>query len=294
VSVSSVAASDLFDVVNHVPLEDYLPGVLDRELFSHWHPQTYEALSVAARSYAMIQIRKAGNRHYDLESTTKSQVYAGVTGNGRAIDAARATRGLVLTWEGRVFPAFYSSCCGGAGQDGPAVMADSPVIPPLMGRTRHDCCNSSPHFRWGPIVRNRQSLSQRIAAWGRTNRHPSEHVGTIAHIAIGARNRAGRPTRFIITSVSGKTFELGAEEFRFACNNVGQGLSPLPATGILKSSFVEVRVAGDDVWLTDGRGFGHGVGLCQFGAQSLAQRGQGWQAILDYYYPGAEIDRAYK
>lgn len=283
-----------FDVINHATLEEYLPGVLDKELYKTWSAQTFLAQAIAARSYAIFSANRSAGRHFDLESSVTSQMYTGTVNNPVATSAVRQTRGLVLTWESQVLPAYYSAATGGTGQDAVAAFADGADIPPLRGRQQGDFESACPNYRWGPITRNRIELSRRFADWGRENRDPISEIGDIEKIAITAKNAAGRPTQFSVVDVSGKKFTLMAEEFRFACNNDAPGQPKLSFAQMLKSSHVQVQVTRAGVVFSDGRGFGHGVGMSQWGAQGMALKGNDFRRILAYYYPGAEVTRAYK
>lgn len=291
-AINDGSGGERFDVVNHTTVERYLPGVLDRELFPDWHLTTYAVQAIAARSYTAAQIRLHPDRHYDLEATEASQVYGGHKASAKARDAVTRTRGVVLVFQGQVFPAYYSSCCGGLGQDAAVAFEHTPAIPPLSARSHGKDCEASPNRRWGPIMRHRADLAQRIASWGRAHRHPIAGLQGIASIVVVARNAVGRPAKFAIVDEAGQTFELPAESFRFACNYAGGGLQPLPKEVLLKSSNVNVAVSSQ--WIRfDGSGYGHGVGLCQWGAQGLAQRGYDPYAILGFYYPGAKLRRWY-
>ena len=282
-----------FDVVNHLPVEWYLPGVLDRELFAHWRPATYQAQAIAARSYVLHQRRRYANRHFDVESTTASQAYGGQTGNRTAQQAGQATRGLILSYRGNILPAFYSSCCGGTGQDAQLAFGAGPDTPPLRGRDHGRWCTSSRFHRWGPIVRPADTLARRIATWGRARHHIVGGLSALVRIRISTHNAAGRPGQFTLTDARERTFVLGAEAFRFACNQELAGGPALAADQRLHSSHVAVKVDGRQVRFVDGRGYGHGVGMCQYGGQAMASAGYSARAILRFYYPGAAIRRVY-
>jgi len=283
------------DVVNHVPLETYLPGVLEKELYGSWHPVTFRAQAIAARSYALWERTLSPDRHYDLESTQASQVYAGSATNPKAIAAVRDTRGLVLAYRGRVVPAFYSAAHGPRMQDAryafPNRVED---IAPLRGREVGGWDAACPHYRWGPFVRDTATLSRRIAAWGRANRHAVAALSTLRRIEISATSPTGRPAMFTLTDRAGKRYDLPPESFRFACNYTGGGMPAINKDRLLRSSDVQAAVAGRVVRFTGGQGFGHGVGLSQWGAQAMALAGHDYPAILGFYYPGSRLERAYR
>jgi stage II sporulation protein D len=118
-------------------------------------------------------------------------------------------------------------------------------------------------------------------------------MGLLRSAAAARSNAVGRPTQWLLTDDRGRQFTLAAESFRFACNFQTPGLPALSRADQLKSSHVRVTVTPTQVIFSDGRGFGHGVGMCQFGAQAMAVAGHGHGQILGFYYPGATLRRAY-
>lgn len=282
-----------FDVINHVSLEQYLPGVLVGELYAHWQPATFMAQAIAARSYAMVQMRRRRGRYFDLESTTASQVYKGTAHNQQARRAVRRSRGIVIVFDGKVVPAFYSSCTGGLGQDAAIAFPDAPDLPPLRGHAHGAWGQASAYYRWGPIVRNRASVGKRIAAWGHRHRHPVSALKGLRQISVTATNAVGRTARLTLADDLGQTFQLGPEAFRHACNYEPNDLSPLARPQQLPSSQCTVKLSGQTVLFTNGRGFGHGVGMGQFGAEAMASRGYSAKAILAFYYPKAQLAKVY-
>lgn len=292
--VMTATGRERFDLVNHVPMETYLPGVLDRELYASWEPAAFAAQAIAARTYALWERSLQPDRHYDLESTTASQAYGGQVRNAKATEAVRRTRGQVLVYNGNIVPAFYSSSNGGVAQDGVIAFPDkAPDIEPLRGGPRGQWDRPSPYYRWGPVQRDRRQLAQRLAAWGRAHSDAIQQLRDIRQITIRSRNHGGRPAVFTITDQHNRQYHLPAESFRHACNADAPTLSAVSSQQQLRSSFVDVQVRGDVVVFTNGRGFGHGVGLSQWGAQGLAQNGYGPGAIVRYYYPGAQLEKLY-
>jgi len=116
-------------------------------------------------------------------------------------------------------------------------------------------------------------------------------INRIASLRVVAQNAAGRPSRIRIVDDRGRTIEMRAEDFRRAVNYAREGEKP-PADRLFSSAIATAAVSGDKVTLT-GSGLGHGVGMCQFGAQGAAAKGATAEAILSTYYPGAAIRRAY-
>ncbi len=277
------------DAINHVPLETYLPGVLQHELFPKWLPAAYRAQAIAARSYSIVQLARKSDQPYDMESTTASQVYGGRASNPTAIAAVAQTRGQVLTYQGRVVEAFYSSSSGGATQDATCAFVDRPGwfdIPPLRGRT-HGWGTQATYYQWNPFTVDATSLASRLAQWGRSNKHPIAGISGLRDISITRRSSSGRPAQFTITDAAGRRYLLWAEQFRHAAN------TGAPSDQQLRSSNVQVQVLGGRVQFLSGHGFGHGVGLDQWAAQDMAQHGYDERAILATFYPQSHISRAY-
>jgi stage II sporulation protein D (peptidoglycan lytic transglycosylase) len=284
------------DVVNHVGMESYLPGVLERELYGSWETEAFRAAAVAARSYAVFEASLNADKHYDLESTTASQAYGGRASNPKALSAVSQTRGQLIEYNGRVVPAFYSSSCGGVGQDATAAftwLRGLPDMQPLRGRSHGGWCQGSDKFRWGPTTRAKASLALRIKTWGKQQDHPVKALRGIRDIRVTKVNSAGRPTAFAVSDQGGMTYTLEPEQFRFACNSSAPGIAKPAKNQSLHSSHARVKVGLSTVTFYEGQGFGHGVGLCQFGTQGLAKAGYNAYSILAFYYPGSRVVRAY-
>jgi stage II sporulation protein D len=296
-SLEFVARSDLgegaFDVINVVAMEAYLPGVVAGELFDHWRLQTRAAQAVAARSFAASErAQAAGRRAYDVTNTPHSQVYHGLVDHEETLEAVAMTRGVVLAYEGLLVSGYYSSCCGGLAASAVDAIGHNPIndTTPLHGRQGVDVCTEAKIARW-TIERPVETLTRRFAAWGDHRRRPElAGLGEIASIEIIEQNRHGRPTRYAVTDKSRRRVELAAHHLRSAANYAGPGLTPPKRP--LWSSHVSVTLRESTV-VFDGRGYGHGVGMCQYGAETLARSGQRYEEILAWYYPGAELVRGY-
>ncbi len=279
------------DVVNHLPMEQYIPGVLARELYADWHEECFRAQAIAARSYAIHNLGNTRSRHFDLENTQASQAYIGVTRNQRALNAGASTRGVVLAYNGQVLPAYYSSTCGGTGQDAAAIFPNAVDIQPLQGTQRGSWCKASKYFRWS-VTRNTNTLAARIAAWGQRGGYTIKALQGIREVKVAATNRVGRPTQFVIVDGNGRSFPIKAERLRFACNHDAPNLPAITSNTMVRSSHVSVNVSGNRVTIS-GAGYGHGCGGCQYGMQAMALEGYQAPGILAFYYKGADLRKAY-
>jgi stage II sporulation protein D len=132
----------------------------------------------------------------------------------------------------------------------------------------------------------------RIARWGELNGHPIRRIDGLRAIDVAGRNAAGRPNRYRVTDSKNQRYELSAEQLRLALNTNRSGLPTITMKERALSGDLDVTVAGGRVVLK-GRGFGHGVGMCQFGAEGYAKQGFPAEEILRRYYPGSTLERAY-
>ena len=282
-----------FDVVNIIAMEAYLPGVVAGELFSHWLAQTRAAQAVAARSFAASEHEWFRDRRgWDVTGTAHSQVYQGRIDHRETLDAVEATRGVMLGFHGNLVAGYYSSCCGGTAACAVDAIGDNPVnsLPPLAGRSGQDVCTGAAVARW-TIDRLVPRLTRRLAAWGRDRDRPLMADGAeVAAIDVLRRNEHGRPTRYAVTDTLGHRVVLSAEDLRNAVNFSGDGLDG-PRQPVL-SSHLSVSIR-DGTATFAGRGFGHGVGMCQYGAETMARAGAEYPEILPWFYPGVELVKAY-
>jgi stage II sporulation protein D len=256
-------------VVLETDVETYLPGVVAGEMPASFPSAAHRAQAIAARTYVLYHHEVRRGDDWDVTDDTRSQMFVGVPTGEHAtafLAAARATRGLVLLHGSRLLPAYYHSTCGGRTASAVEVFG-GPAIPALSGVPCGDC-GASPRYRWERVVPaaalgKAAGLSGPATGFRVVSRTPSGRAGTVRVEGPGAR-------------------ELPAAELRRALRD--------PA---LPSAWIdEIRpVSGG--FSVRGRGYGHGVGLCQYGAAGAAARGRDGKAILRDAYPGATIARLY-
>jgi len=295
----AINALDRFDVVAELPIETYLPGVLAGEMYSHWPLGAFKAQAVAARSYALHdrKLAQVSGRNWDVERGTRSQSFVGETSLQVAVDAVEQTRGQVLTWEGEILRAYYSSSIGGRAASAADVFRSDDGYEynradPIQATPREYFDQESPTHRW-QRQRDVMDLSGRIRAWGEDRNHPVKDLTRLLHIRETAHNAVGRPTEYTLEDTRRKTATLTAEQLRVACNYTGDAFAELGFNDRVLSSDIELGIEADTVTIV-GRGYGHGVGMCQHSAAELAERGEGYTKILHRYYPGAQIVRWYE
>jgi stage II sporulation protein D len=288
IQLHAVGASS-FIAVNHLDLENYLAGVLAKELFKDWHAQTYRALAIAARSYAYYEATthpKAGP--YDVWDSQASQMYGGLSAETPAsLAAVRSTAGLILMagppGQLSLFRTYYSSCCGG--QTNPAeVLLGKKPSEALRGGVTCDDCRGATRYRWPPARLAKRDLYHAIA----TSFPATRVIGSLKEIRVASTTSRGRQLWLELVGPSGKTARLLADDLRLAVIR-----NPIPGGDKLFSMNCRIVDVGAAFEFRDGQGFGHGVGLCQWGTEGKARLHWPAEKILLHYYPTAQIVRLY-
>ena len=274
------------DAINLVPPEAYLAGVVGAEMPSYWEPEALKAQAIAARTYCFYTKKRFGNnRKWDMRKTAAHQVYRGISAEAPQIwNAVNQTKGQVIACKQpdgteNIFPAYYSSTCGGHTENSKNVFGDS--FEPLIGVPCPYCNNvAKPKFFFWPMIQfDKADVITRLL-----QRYPNlKQLGEITNIEPAAQSdyeEFSRTTGVKLTGSNGKSDFLKAEDFRLA----------IDPTGLKLRSAICQIVKWDDKWVfLSGRGWGHGVGMCQCGAQGMARQGKNAQQILSYYYPHSKI-----
>jgi stage II sporulation protein D len=282
----SVSAAGIA-VINEVPVETYVGCVVANEVWPTFQTEAYRAQAVVSRTFVLYQMDRRPANAIDVTATQGSQVYRGFRRDDvgrRAREAAEYTSGIVLTYsaaDGRqkLFCAYFSAACGGHSQSA-AFLGPESDVPPLAGGVECDYCKIAPGetYRWGPLMLPVTDVTTRLAV-----RYPEvKKLGTIAAIEAIERADSGRTVSLRLSGSGGAVFELLAERFRLA-------VDPMR----IRSTHFRVRVDREQMIFEDGRGFGHGLGLCQWGMEGQARESRTAGQILHYYYPGAQLTRAY-
>ncbi|MFN0132526.1 MAG: SpoIID/LytB domain-containing protein, partial [Phycisphaerales bacterium] len=295
---NTAAAIRRLDLIEVVPLEEYVAGVTASELIKGWPLAAYQVQAVCARTYALHERSRSIKlgRDFDLESTTLDQAYNGATAIPEAAKAVADTRGVVLSWQGRILRAYYSSTCGGLTASAADTWPTGPGFEfnldgPIQSRHREHACQASPAYRW-EVSRDRAALTKQIKEWGRGSGNAIAGMGTIASVRVEAKNADARPSKYAVTDDKGKVFIISAEMLRVSCNTGAAGVPEVTRQTRVRSGDLEMDIGGSTVTIR-GRGFGHGVGMCQYCAKGFADKGVPWREMVLRFYPGAKLERAY-
>ena len=256
-------------VVNRLSLDAYLFGVLYHETLQLWPMETLKAQAIVSRTYALYHsqhVRQGTAKDFDVTATVYSQVYGGRSSERwRTSRAVRETAGLVLTYNGALFPAYFHATCGGSTES--AAQLWNVDVPSLKG-VLCPWCLTTPHYHWTREIMQRD-LGDTLRAHGAT-------IQRITAVTVAERTPSGRAVRLRVEGPGGPT--------EVAANDLREWLGH----NWLKSVLFDVHLGGYKV-IFDGRGWGHGVGMCQWGAAEQARRGRTAEEILRFYFPGAVI-----
>jgi stage II sporulation protein D len=284
-----------FTLVNRLPLESYLLGVVSAEM-GRRNLAEFEALkaqAVVSRTYALRNLRRRAALGFDLHAGVADQVYAGSgSETPEGLEAVRSTRGMVLTYEGAPIDAFYYSTCGGQTAAGVEAFraASRPYLRsfPDVDEGGAAYCRISPRYRWreewtGDALLTTLRRTLPVAAGVSRDR-----VGEVRDVWVAHRTGSGRVGRLAIALRSDQVMVDGPA--------VRQVLRP--ASGdLLRSAAFTLTAAGAGQGITrlvaEGSGAGHGVGLCQWGAVGRSRAGHDFRRILAAYYPSAALQRLY-
>lgn len=282
-------------VVERIGLESYLAGVVSAELGEHpeGDDQAAMAQAVVSRTYAVRNAGRWRAQGFDLAANVGDQRYDGVGGETpQSWRAVRATRGEILTWQGRPIDAFFHSTCGGTTAAASEVFSggDRPYLRVVRDVDADGLpyCRISPRYQW----REEWSQSALVAALRRTLPAeagvPASAVSEVREVRVAGRSPSDRVARLEVR-LPGRTVVVQGAAVR-------RVLIP-PGQDVLRSAAFKLSAttSGGRVvsLVAEGRGAGHGVGLCQWGAIGRARDGQHYPKILAAYFPGTSLTRQY-
>ncbi len=259
-------------VVNTLDAESYIRGVLNQEISHRWHLDAIKAQAVAARTYALYRKKANQAKNYDVMADTSSQVYGGYFSERcRTNRAVNLTYGEVLTYQGCLFEAFFCATCGGVTEDANELWKVN--LEPLKGGRACYFCSNAPHYQWR-FNTNLKTIQKNLADY-------SKNAEKLIDIVIMERNATGRVKTLELDYEGGQKVQVCAKDFR-----------ALMGFNVMRSTNFYISKEGETILLS-GKGWGHGVGLCQYGALGMAKKGYSYRQILEFYYSKARIMKIY-
>lgn len=267
---------DKYLLILSLPMEKYLGGVLEGEISHSWPLESMKVQAIAARTYAYWIIKNNSNKRYHVKSDTSHQVFKGSEGvNSNFKKALNATQGIILTYKKNSrsirspIQTFFTAACGGETEK-PYYVWNSLEKNPSFQSIRCNYCITHPKYNW-TLKASTKKMSQKL-------RSRLANMGTIKSIRVVKRS----PSRRVLTieiSDGRKKYQLPGNIFRLA----------LGGTHVLSLRF-KIKKRGKS-YLFTGTGYGHGVGLCQWGAKTMAEKGYSHHRILKYYYKQAKLQK---
>jgi stage II sporulation protein D len=262
-------SNNRFSVLEEIGIEEYLPGVIEGEMPIKWKDDALQAQVIAARSFAIYQMKTKGNALYHINKLDLA--YKGSYMNQlKAKEIVNKSRGTVMVYNWELFPGYFHSACGGHTEDINHVFKLK-SIPPLSGV---ECghCNNSKYFNWKTKL-GKNDIENKLS----TTKNKLNRIRSLVTEEIGP----GGHCSTIKIEDSGGTIRINANNFRI-----------LIGPNNLRSTSFRVKDEGRS-FVFEGSGWGHGVGLCQYGTQDMAKSGFKWFDILKHYYPEIDFVKIY-
>lgn len=263
--------SGYIDVVNQLSPDDYLYAVLPREVGADWPLEALKSQAIVSRTYVLANLSKDPDDRFDVSNNVTHQVYGSLEDerptSNRAVDE---TRGVILVdSSGKPFQTFFHSSCGGMTETPDNVWYKHPALDPFASVKDEYCQKEDPYRHW-QIDLSPSQIRARL-------KNAGYRVGDIIKISAARKSVSGRTTSFLVQWKSGKR-EIPGNRFRIA----------MGADSFRSTLLLNISKPGRS-FRFEGRGWGHGVGLCQWGARGRALVGDTAESILKTYYPHARL-----
>ncbi|MBD2104807.1 SpoIID/LytB domain-containing protein [Leptolyngbya sp. FACHB-261] len=271
--VELIATSSGILAVNRVDLEQYLYSVVGAEMPANWPLEALKAQAIAARSYVLFQRQSRASAHYDVDDSQSSQVYKGLESEALSTQqAVRATAGQVLTYNGQIIEAVFHSSSGGHTENVEDIWVEA--LPYLRGVPDYDA--GAPVYTWNTRVSQAQL------------RTLLPGLGNVLYMLPLRMTPQGRVVMMRIVGERGNR-DINGNQLRTLLNLRSTLFSVMPRFSPIAS--LKPMATPPTNFEISGRGFGHGLGLSQWGAHNMASRGWTYQQITAYYYQGATLGK---
>jgi len=263
--------------INETHLEKYIYGILPYEVDPEWPIESLKAQAIVSRTFAL---KNMGKRHagcdYDLCNEVHCQVYGNAGAEKkRSNKAVDQTRGMVLTYNGELANTVFHACCAGYTAAASNVWKSGKDEYPYLSAVKCRYCTDSPHYSWKSTLAGAE-LRKKLNKAG----HRMAKITDISHYN---KTKSGRSRmikiKYLAESGAKKHIILPSSGFRMAVS---------PWT-IKSTKFTSIKKTGDEFEFR-GNGWGHGVGMCQWGARGMSERGFDYRKILEHYYPGTRLE----
>lgn len=307
-------------VVNHLDLESYLKGIMKTEISPAWPEEAIKAQAVASRTFALFRMQEGRDGLYDVKATVADQVYGGVRGEDpRSNAAVDATKGEVLTYGGRLILSVFHSEAGGHTEDARDVWGGAY---PYLAARKMPFETDSPRKEWTLTLTTGQ-ISQALTRCGVIS-------APLVTMQVESRTRSGRAGEVRLLTEGGERWTtghklrmcLGPDKVRSALFDLQHQMPTVTAKAAAAPAEIVMVDGEGNVWTGpredviaagngdygrvntlvegghehgvitfSGKGWGHGVGMSQWDAKTMAQRGWTYRQILDFFFPQTQLVR---
>ena len=259
------------NVINELDIENYLKGVLPKEAAATWPIEALKAQAVISRSYTIKNLNKHSAQHFNLCSAVCCQVYGGASCESKQTNiAVTQTKGQVLTYKNEIAQTLFHSSCGGKTEDPKYVWGWKTQTPQYLKGVKDPHCKNSPQQNW------KCTLDEKTIRTKLTN--AGYKIGEITKISYSGTTPGNARKEIIIKHKNG-TLKLNSYTFRISVD-----------PWLIKSTMINSITKQKNKFTFTGNGWGHKVGLCQWGAKGLADKGYKYDKILAFYYPSTKIE----
>ncbi|HQO04226.1 MAG TPA: SpoIID/LytB domain-containing protein [Spirochaetota bacterium] len=252
-------------VVNVLKMDEYLYGVVPAEMPVSWNAEALKAQAIAARTYAIYHIERNKNALYDLDATTKFQVYNGFSvEDTRTNHAVQSTSGEIGVFKHKPILSYFHSTCGGTTINDKYVWEGNDL--PYLEGIRCPFCKESPKYSW----------------------HDDLSVDEIKHALRKEYNEISRIKGVSFKKINGRVVSVVVRHDNGRIKLTGNQFRLLVSPRRIRSLYFTAKKTKQGLAF-NGHGWGHGVGMCQYGAKGMAEKGVQYKDILKYYYTGIDI-----
>ncbi len=316
--ICTLTADHTITLINEIDIEEYLRGVLPSEVYTSWNMEALKAAAVTARTYALRSAATSSHAKngFDVCATTHCQMYSGTAKENKNTDRAiQETSGLVIKFNGELALTPYHSSNGGYTEDAVSAWGGNPSLYPYLRAvfTPYEDYRNVPNGKWLNFVKKEDLLS------AIPENYAAKLSGGIADIVL-TRSKNGYNTAMTVTDTGGNTLtystsgsvrsffgklvksaNFGIASTYLPSNNVTAAVSVITSEGTRDVTALEgftyitadgeKQCAGfEETLVFDGQGYGHGVGLSQFGSRCMADAGFTFDEILSTYFPGTDLE----
>ena len=265
-------------VILRLPLERYVSGVVSSEMNNSWPIEALKAQAIVSRTFVVHRMLTRKDRSFDIGISEMHQVYLYKSGDTKVEEAVNDTSGLILVYDGKPILSLYHSCSGGRTESAGNVFSkDLPYLRSIYDPYSLDC----PDKRWECSF-DSDVIAESLNRFSLSGGNNHDHIG-ISNILIESRTSSGRVKNFKIELAGGDSYLIRGNDFRIAVGSK-------KLRSLLIDKIKKIKSGGTVTFVFYGRGYGHGVGMSQWGAKKMAENGFNYERILKFYYRDVKIE----